>query len=506
MTWWNSSRLHPKTQSKFVVVFGSDFYIPSVKSVGKPKVDFDTKEYRLINHKFNYPGNATWQPIELKFVDMNGLALSNESTFDTSAFLWQILNNSGYAYPYLDGSSTISKNPYYNNVEDEKKTNSGGHHIATRLTFRDDLATDTEEGTSYRTITTPEKASTIANSFGGGLSGRIDQTSANTVGQKISIYQLSPEGPETNDLIGGTVTEAWHLVNPIVKSIGWGDLAYDSDNLIEYSLNIVYDWAIYDRDAIGKQIQQFNYQTFKSWMKNYAQAQASIDAEVDIQENLADLEAAFADQQQTIMDLEDYDPNFDVRGVVEENQEMFKDGFFDADGDGVMSPAEREFSLQNKEEIEQQLAAASTLEQEILAEELQAQAAERSIAAVVRAGEDAVFNQGIQDAEDSFTQDFAEDLEIAVLEQNQERLDALAEEEVEIQKAQEILDAYRAEQEQLEKMNRQTQDEIARLDEILEYDQANREDEARLDRETIQTQAEKEAKRFFEENRPNDID
>ena len=55
-------------------------------------------------------------------------------------------------------------------------------------------------------------------------------------------------------------------------------------------------------------------------------------------------------------------------------------------------------------------------------------------------------------------------------------------------------------------MNRQTQDEIARLDEILEYDQANREDEARLDRETIQTQAEKEAKRFFEENRPNDID
>jgi hypothetical protein len=171
-----------------------------------------------------------------------------------------------------------------------------------------------------------------------------------------------------------------------------------------------------------------------------------------------------------------------------------------------MSPAEREFSLQNKEEIEQQLIDTSILEEEIRIQEHQAQAAERSIAAVVRAGEDAVFNQGIQDAEDSFTQDFAEDLEIAVLEQNQERLDALAEEEVEIQKAQEILDAYRAEQEQLEKMNRQTQDEIARLDEILEYDQANREDEARLDRETIQTQAEKEAKRFFEENRPNDID
>jgi len=374
MAWWNSSKLHPKTQSKFIVVFGADFYIPSVKSVGKPKVDFDTKEYRLINHKFNYPGNATWQPIELKFVDMNGLALADESTFDTSAFLWQILNNTGYAYPYLDGSSAISKNPYYNNVEDQKKTNSGGHHVATRITFRDDLATaDIVEDSSYRTITTPEKSSTIANSFGGGLTGRIDGAEASTIRQKISIYQLSPEGPETNGLVGGTVTEAWHLVNPIVKSIGWGDLAYDSDNLIEYTLNIVYDWAIYDREAIGKPIQQFNYLTFKTWMKNFAEAKATVDTELALQENLAELEAAFSEQQRTIMDLDDYADTDAARDALEENQEMFKDGFFDADQDGVMSPAEREFSLQNKEAIDQQLAKASILEQEILAEELQEQ-------------------------------------------------------------------------------------------------------------------------------------
>ena len=107
MSWWTSQRLHPKVKNKFIVVFGSDFFIPSVKSLNKPKVEFDTKEYRLINHTFNYPGNAKWQPITIKFVDMNGdinPAMRTEF-FDTSAFLWQIMNNTGYRYPYHNVSN-----------------------------------------------------------------------------------------------------------------------------------------------------------------------------------------------------------------------------------------------------------------------------------------------------------------------------------------------------------------------------------------------------------------
>ena len=251
MAWWTEQRLHPKAKSKFVVVFGTSFFIPSVKTVSKPKVDFDTKEYKLLNHKFNYPGNATWQPIELKFVDMNGLG-DTDDTFDTSAFLWQVLNNTGYAYPYLDDSSNTSNNPYYNNVVDQKVGANGGHHIATKLSYvQDDPNTTTNERlTTFRTITTPEKSSTIANSFGKGLDGDIDNKAAHYSRQKITIYQLSPEGADA-DGNGAKIVECWHLVNPIVKSIGWGDLSYDSDELVEYSLNIVYDWAIYDRKAIG---------------------------------------------------------------------------------------------------------------------------------------------------------------------------------------------------------------------------------------------------------------
>ena len=57
----------------------------------------------------------------------------------------------------------------------------------------------------------------------------------------------------------GIISKAWHLVNPIVKKIDWGDLAYDSDELIEYSMTVVYDWAIFDRESIGKRLSTVGY-------------------------------------------------------------------------------------------------------------------------------------------------------------------------------------------------------------------------------------------------------
>ncbi len=253
MTWWSNRNLHPKTKSKFVVVFGTQMFLPSVKAITKPKIEFETKEFKLLNHKFNYPGNGTWQPIDIKFVDMNGLA-DNLKTFDTSAFLWQIMNNTGYAYPYMDEDSTLSKNPYYKKVNKAGEIVIGnGHHIATKIS------------SGFRTITTPEKSSTIANSFGGGLSGEIDNTSAASARQKISIFQISPEHPdddggEDNEKMkDGIISEAWHLVNPIVKSINWGELTYDSDELVEYSMTVVYDWAIFDRESIGKRLSAIGY-------------------------------------------------------------------------------------------------------------------------------------------------------------------------------------------------------------------------------------------------------
>jgi hypothetical protein len=43
----------------------------------------------------------------------------------------------------------------------------------------------------------------------------------------------------------GEVNEKWTLVNPIIRSIKFGDLTYDSDDAVEYQIEITYDYAMY---------------------------------------------------------------------------------------------------------------------------------------------------------------------------------------------------------------------------------------------------------------------
>ena len=267
MSWWTSPTLHPKTKNRFVVVFSNAFYLPNIKSLNKPSVDIETKEYRLLNHTFNYPGNAKWKPVTLKFVDMNGMG-SGTFFFDTSQFLWQMLNNTGYAYPYFDNSAITEA--HYRNPGKERES---GHHISTKIPNKSPEDT-------WRTISTPEKSSNIANSFGLGLEGEIDMEKAAVSKQRVAIYQVSPVG---------IISEAWYLINPIVKSISWGDLAYEDDALVEYELQIVYDWAILDRQEVGTRL-VVNEKPYKEFAKT-------------IRAN-----AAFPELMETIESIPDTDP------------------------------------------------------------------------------------------------------------------------------------------------------------------------------------------------------
>ena len=487
MAWWTDQRLHPKSKSRFVVVFGSSFYLPNVKTIGKPKIDFDTKEYKLLNHKFNYPGNGTWQPIDIKFVDMNGLG-DKSDTFDTSAFLWQILNNTGYAYPYLDGNSNTSNNAYYNNVSDGKDVFSGGHHIASKLSFRDDTNTaGVRERSSFRTITTPEKSSTIANSFGKGLNGNIDYENAHYSRQKISIYQLSPESKFDEGLdknpAGAEIVECWHLINPIVKSIAWGDLSYDSDDLVEYTMNIIYDWAIFDREKIGKDfvVDASSYQNF---MKNYGLAQAAIDQELRI-------------QSQTLGDIRDFLQTDNVDSLKEFNEKIRKDKPQDLDGDGLISDVEA--SLWNKENqdirdglaIEAEMRLDNENREALLTEpkeneealearaKLEREEAELQQEALDKAYSDENITESVTDIRDAI------DLETAFKEEEAKRLDRLIEisekpEKERTAEEQAALDEFKAEEkaERQAAIDQQTQENISKeASEIINQVPEDKQDE-----------------------------
>jgi len=73
--------LYPKMKDRFLVIMGgtnpstrnasnnSQQIMFTVRSATKPTVDVDIKEFKLINHKFKFPGVVSWQPIKLTFVD-----------------------------------------------------------------------------------------------------------------------------------------------------------------------------------------------------------------------------------------------------------------------------------------------------------------------------------------------------------------------------------------------------------------------------------------------------
>ena len=221
MSWWTTPNVYPKRKNKFVVEFGGNNRLFNVKTCTLPAVEVATKEYTLINHKFNYPGIPTWQPIKITFIDVSRSIIANPFD-DTAEMLFNILNNSGYYYP--------------DRPNDGYKKALFGHTLG----YNPDPVKNPRQFSS--TLTTTEKASTIANSFGNGLVGETPSATDadSSLNRSINILILDDDG----DII----TE-WRLVNPIITNISWGELDYSSDELLECSLDIKYDWAEFVKDT-----------------------------------------------------------------------------------------------------------------------------------------------------------------------------------------------------------------------------------------------------------------
>lgn len=218
MAWWTSSDTEIKTKSRFLVAIGPSYLLTNVKSVSKPSVDIAEKAFKMLNHEFKFPTNAKWADVTIKFVDPSGNREAKGGV-STADMLFQMLNNMGYAYPYIDQSALNLK----------QYTGDNKHKIG---------FSDTE-----RALTTPEKSSNIANSFGTGLVGKADFEADSITKQNVTIIGIDSDG---------IINEMWSLQNPIIKSLKFGDYAYDSDEPVEYELVVAYDWAVYRQDLLGK--------------------------------------------------------------------------------------------------------------------------------------------------------------------------------------------------------------------------------------------------------------
>ena len=104
-------------------------------------------------------------------------------------------------------------------------------------------------------------------SFGNGLYGSTNYSADAPSGDSrtITIQQINfglqrhqnspPELPDCQTV------EHWRLINPIITNISWGDLDYTSDDLVECTIDIKYDWAEYEKVVEAPLITN-EYQTF----------------------------------------------------------------------------------------------------------------------------------------------------------------------------------------------------------------------------------------------------
>jgi len=67
MTFWTQPDVSPTRQFRFMVSNGTNWWW--VSSCSKPSYEVSSEEYKLINHKFKYPGVATWNDVNLTIVD-----------------------------------------------------------------------------------------------------------------------------------------------------------------------------------------------------------------------------------------------------------------------------------------------------------------------------------------------------------------------------------------------------------------------------------------------------
>jgi hypothetical protein len=212
MTWWgtslNGQSLDPKFKKKFLIEFGNGGYLLSAKSVSKPSVTIEKKEYTMINHSYSYPGIPKWDPITIKFVDSylwgdKTASLGGESLKDEQRSvghqLWEMLLATGYVNPRNQKSylTSVNKNKLY-------------------------------------PVVSPEKAATISRAFGGVL--KIHQIGNHTYFDAKSNKHMFKEH----------IQDTWSLYNPIITKIQWGDLDYSDDAMVECTLEIAYDWAEFE--------------------------------------------------------------------------------------------------------------------------------------------------------------------------------------------------------------------------------------------------------------------
>ena len=181
----------PKRAFRFLINFtelsGLTFM---AKTAAKPSYSMETKSHNVLNHVFNFPGVVKWEPISFTFID--AIDPNVGSKFYTA------LKNSGYVAP-------VSESNLITGVTKVASTSALGEVRIQQLD-------------------------------GGGI--------------------ILPAGGDPGEVVGAvdqtTIVEEWTLKNAFIKGIKFGEgLSYESEDLVEVSCDVIYDYATYSNNPVA---------------------------------------------------------------------------------------------------------------------------------------------------------------------------------------------------------------------------------------------------------------
>jgi len=178
----------PKRKFRFTLhlsLLGEEMTLMATK-VNKPTYELGDKSHRFLNHEYKYPGIIKWNDVEASFIDAKDPNVGSK--------LYNLLLNTGYSQP-------------------------------------------TGLGNALNGVT---KVSSVQ-ALGDIKIRQLDGGDVNLAG----IDPGSPGGVK----IDPTILDEWTLKNAFITKINFGDLAYESDDLVEISLTFKYDFAEYKANA-----------------------------------------------------------------------------------------------------------------------------------------------------------------------------------------------------------------------------------------------------------------
>lgn len=191
MAFWTDSSFEPKRVFRWRMSFVYGGEVQAIepfylKKVTKPKLVMQTGEHKFLDRTFKFPGHVNWEDVTATFVD------------DTSNTVLKRLVGAFAASNYLD----MAGSPLAPNAK-------------------------------FKTISKGKMGGTLTPN--NGVPPPTGQTS-------VILHQINAEDE---------IIETWKLNNPFIKELTpGGELNYEGDDLVEYSIVLAYDWAEVEGEGI----------------------------------------------------------------------------------------------------------------------------------------------------------------------------------------------------------------------------------------------------------------